>query len=288
VAYLPWLPQLSVQVATTQTLQESFPGFANMMSLGILHAPAFTIGKFIFGILPVSPNLFHLTLLTILAFLSFGFLGSYPTPVYRYNRKKILLISAMLVLPLLLATILATPFPILQPRRVIFLLPFFYLLISYLLFGLTTNQKTQPWSHLLLSVLLITNLYSLFVYFNTPSLQREDWRGSIARVVESVPHHQTLVVFTHLADFSPWRWYAPDNIAVLSLQTRNLTTDEARFNLLVPYLDNYRYIVVFDYLRGIVDPDNLIGERLLDNGFVQWRDVGSVGVGGVNIYVRED
>jgi hypothetical protein len=288
VAYLPWLPQVVNQIKVTRTLQESFPGFANLLSVEVLRAPTLTLGKFIFGILPIEKNWFYLAILIILAGLLFGFLNAYPGAVWRYNRKKLLLLMGMLVCPLLLAVLASVAFPILQARRVIFLLPFFYVFLSYLLFGLETNKKITPWSYLTLSFLLLLNLYGTFIYYNAPSLQRENWRGVITSVNKSVPANQTLVIFPNLADFSPWQWYGSEQVAVLSLQSRNLNENMAALNLLGVYLDNYRYLVVFDYGRGIVDPNDLIGQQLAVRDFALLKDVGDEGVGSVNIYVKEN
>lgn len=296
IIYLPWLPSMYRQIEATQTLQTAFPGFENIIGFSIMRAPALTFGRFVFGMPDISISLFYLLTLAILAIITTLLLFSYSKKDFKLQKNNLALVAFMLLMPALLTWLASLFFPALQPRRVLFLLPFFYLTLSFFLLGIKLNIKLKKkkiaspiYSYLAVLVFLFINGYGVLSYLNNPALQREDWRGVIAEVKKETPQEQTLILFAYNNMLPPWRWYAETTggktYAVLSTQSYNLDLEQGSFANIAPLINNYRFVVVFDYLRALTDQSNLLIETLEDNGYKVWREIDRPGVGRVTIFI---
>lgn len=289
LTFLPWLPTFLQQLAAGQALRLNFPGWENVVSFSTFRAPALTFGKFLFGVLDLEVNLPYLILTAIFLLLVGLILFSHSRQFWRQNQKKIWLWCHFLITPFLLATLVSLFVPVIQPKRVIYLLPFLYLLLSFLILGSRqewTKLKAKNW--LLLLFLIGLNLFSTFSYYQDPTLQREDWRHALATLHYHLPTDRTIAVFAYADAFSPWLWYEQTYLNPFpTLSTGNYDTSQIeRLDQVLLPVFNYDYVIVFDYLRSLTDSQNLLTEFLTDNHYSELKVFEYPNLGFIRIYIK--
>lgn len=305
IAFMAWLPSFLAQLQAGQALRTSFPGWENIVSFSLLKAPALTAGKFLFGIIDLEfisfsrlnsfPFLqlnnfaaswhFLLALLLLLFFLlpiifSRDFVHQQTKPIW-------LFLSQALLLPFALASLVSIWIPLIQPKRVIFLLPFTYLAFSYLIF-----EKRKNWSELTTAhwgaffLILLINLHGCLSYYTQEKLQKEPWREAVANLHQQYSPVDTIVLFSFKDPFAPWRWYEKDNLnkfPTLSTGSYHLADHQQTRQLLLPAA-NYKNIIVFDYLTSLTDPNNYIKEVLHDFGYTESQNYDYNSLGLIRVY----
>jgi hypothetical protein len=287
VAYLAWWPMFWQQLEAGTLLRQTFPGWEEVVSFSILRAPALTFGKFLFGVIDLEVTGVFLLITIVFVGLCLACLGKSGWLSKTANRSKIYLWFYFLILPFLLASIVSLVVPVIQPKRVIFLLPFAYLLLSFLIFGPRDN-----WSHLgvrnwsLLLLVLALNLYGTFSYYTKADYQRENWRHAVATLHQDYNPSQTLVMFAYPAPFSPWSWYEAGygqtfpTLATGTYDTKTLGEIEATLS---PAF-GYNQVIVFDYLRSLTDSNNQIPTTLINNNFVETKIYDYKNLGFIRVY----
>lgn len=307
IAFLAWLPSFLGQLQAGQALRENFPGWENIVSFSLLKAPALTFGKFLFGVIDLefisfsrldtfpflqlnnfaSSWYFLLVILLLLFFLlpiilKRNFSGKSAKPIWLF------LIQALL-LPFALASLVSLWIPLIQPKRVIFLLPFVYLALSFLIF-----EKRKNWSELTIShwgafiLVLLVNLYGCFSYYTQGKLQKEPWREAIANLHEKYRTEDTIALFAFQDPFAPWRWYEKsefNKFSTLATGSYYLANREQVRQLLLP-VANYQQVITFDYLTSLTDPHNYLKEVLHDFGYTEKQNYDYNNLGFIRIYQR--
>ncbi|MDO5561556.1 MAG: hypothetical protein Q4G02_02160 [bacterium] len=289
IAFLPWLPSFLGQLQAGQALRASFPGWENVVSFSLWRAPTLTFGKFLFGVINLDINFSFIAITLIFCALSLIILFSQRRQFWRQHRQKLSLWFYFLILPFLLASLISIFVPVIQPKRVIYLLPFLYLLLSFLILG-TRDQWSKlnftNWS--LLILILAINLFSTFTYYTEPNLQRENWRHALNTLHQDYQTTDTLAVFTYEEPFSPWRWYEQkNNDQFPTLSTGNYDTSQLEnLNIVLSPIGNYQNIIVFDYLRSLTDQENLLPKYLTNLGYTETRIYDYPNLGFIRIYSR--
>lgn len=273
LGFLPWLSKLYAQFQASQLVQLSLPGWKNVVGVSQFKVLALTWGKFIFGVLDIEPNLwFVLSSFLILLPLIYLLLNAIKPKIQSKSslEQTLFLLLTWTVLPLLLAWLVSFFIPILQPKRVLYLLPGFYLLINYLI---SKSLQPRKLSHVIacgiLAVsLLFINLFSTYHYWQNPKLQREDWRGLIKELLVKYPDiTQTKVIFAYQAPFSPWEWYDPKFEAV-SLGSLSINAVLNPVDLLQSVFTTHR-VITFDYLTDLSDPKRQVLAIINQHGYKQ-------------------
>lgn len=281
IAFMPWLPVFFNQLRAGQLLQIQLPGWKNIVGFDQVKSLGLIVSKFVFGVVHVEINLFF----GIVMFaLTTGFIYLFVRYKFVITSKKFWLVCFWLLLPIFLAWLISFFIPILQPKRVLFCLPALYLFIAGLIFP--TKEKIPAWQYLLFALLLSINIFSTVSYYLVPKYQREDWRSLHEEITTKYPH-SSIVVFSFPEAFAPWRWY--DNgvypvFATGTLSMKNMS-DLSSFKKLT----EYRYVLVFDYLRDLTDPGNSILTQLQKYGY---QEVGEITpktqLGFVRVYARKE
>jgi hypothetical protein len=297
-AFLPWLKMFLAQLHAGQSLRTDLPGWEKIVSFDQIKSLALTGTKFTFGVI-------HLDLNT--GFFVFAFVGSViflpliMSFILSLRQKKppeLALILTWLCLPILLAWIVSFFIPILQPKRVLFCLPAFYLFISYLILQplqyLKKNEKQtsflqlQTYAASILAVLLFItlNLLTSLQYYTMPRYQREDWRGMHQLILDQYPT-STVALFAFPEAFAPWRWYDDGSYPVIT--TGVLTTDSSENLNALKKVTDYQTVLVFDYLRDLTDPQHKIDAQLQEYGYKEVNQITpKTGLGIVRVYQRKD
>ena len=287
--FAPWLPMFFQQLNAGQQVRVDLPGWETVVSLPQAKVLFLVPMKFIFGILNIELNWVYL-LLTMAVLVSLVLAWhKYPTKWQRFWQKffkpkkngrwQLLL---LFIAPLVLSWLISFVVPVVRPKRLLYLMPFFYLLASL---PLASKQVPKKIAWLPVVLLLGINLYGTTQYWNSPQLQRENWRDLKQEMVETLPQQETLAIMVFDEPFAPWRWYQPESVPTLVVSSSELN-EANELNALLRVVNDYRYVLVFDYLRDLSDPNNLLEPAIESFGFQGIGVFDYPNIGFVRIYSR--
>ena len=295
LAFAPWLPMFLKQLQAGQHLRTEIPGWETVVSIPQLKALALVPLKFIFGVLNIELSWPFLLSLLIIALLCVKLFWVSPKFLWKNlikNFKKLpKLLQKMsptietwtlLLMPLLTSWLISFIVPVVRPKRLLFLLPFFFMIFAS---WLKTKKLTKIADYLLITLLVI-NLWGVVSYWQDKSLQRENWRELKSEIIINFPKSETIVLMSFDEPFAPWRWYQPD-YPTLVTGKRHVNDVEDLKTTLKPAFDK-KYVLVFDYLRTLTDPEDKTLETLTDFGFVGRGVIDYPGIGFVRIYTRSN
>lgn len=281
LGFLPWLPMFVTQFQTSQLLRLKTQGWDQVVSYTQVKTLPLVLGKFLFGVIDLEVNLFFVGFIM--------FISSLLVFLFIKNRQKIFSqkkdvypLLFWFVIPLITAWIVSFWVPIIQPKRVLFLLPPFLLLIVWFIDRAEISFKQKM---LILGIFVSLNLFGTFQYWTNVVYQREDWRGLIATIDHTFSPANTAVIFGFDEPFSPWRWYSHQPFSTFTTGTATLTTMEEVQGSLEPILQ-YQIILVFDYLRDLTDPHRYIEQWLEQYDYTQVGALDRPNIGFVRIYQR--
>lgn len=290
LAFLPWLPSFIDQLNAGQMLRLSLPGWETVVSTPQIKALALVGGKFLFGVSDITPNP-RLIMITMIFFGLVGICGFWfqrivasqanaisdqPTVSRTGLAQTWLLLLIAFLLPLLSAWLVSFIVPVLQPKRVLYLLPFWYLGLSLLITIVLSSYQSwrvKIWPALLLGLLLIFNLGSTSLYWFDPTLQRENWRRAWLDINQTYGDN-TPKLFLFDGPFASWAWY--DRQLSLPTSTNDFsfigvrTADQTQATSLVESASNHftqPIIIYFDYLTDLTDPNRLVLAELALQGY---------------------
>jgi len=280
--FLPLIPIFIRQLQIGGIVQTALPGWSEAVSIPQIKALPLVIGKFLFGVIDLNVTLPFIALSGIFLFL---FLNLWLNNYLKQSLESKIWLQILifwLIIPLLSAWLVSFIVPVIRPKRLLLLLPGFYLSIS----GLITTSHTKL-KYAFLVLLVSVNIYGTFAYLNQRQLQREDWRGLISALENRYlePSNQvptTAAVFSFPGPFPPWTWYAQPDFATISTGTLSVHQLE-NFNNFLAGAKQYQTLLVFDYLQDLTDPHRLLLTKLEEEGFAQHELFAYPGIG----FVRE-
>ncbi len=279
LSFLPWLPKFFEQLQAGQDLRLSMPGWDQVVSLPQLKTAMMMPLKFVFGISDLQVNFMQI-LFAVAVFLPLAY---FLYAAIKNKNKKLKFFFYLLFLPLLISWLISFFVPVLQAKRVLFLLPLFALFEALLI---KTYEKAHPYlAKILLFAIIFINLSSTWAYWKKPNLQRENWRSLSMEISKKFPKESTAVVFSFNAPFAPWVFYDQNNFKTFStgVYYANKLENPAE---LFKNLSDYRYVLIFDYLRDLTDPDDIILKTVQDLGFTPAGVLDYPNIGFVRIYAR--
>lgn len=272
--FLPWMPSFFNQLTVGRGLTSALPGWSDAVSTPLVKSLPLVFAKFMLGRVSFDDKIFYAAL--VMGLLILFVYTTYKA--YRSNKTIVLKIGLLGGLPILLAFLVSMLLPILAPQRVLFSLPFLYILIAL---GATALKKYY-W--LPVTLLLVINLHSLYLYNTNPRFQREQWRQAIS-FVEETRTSRSLAVFVFPDAFAPWQWYSRDVVNSVSVAShfvvKEVDLDSYRLRLLSA--DKLYY---FHYLTDLTDPKKLVPSFLQRLGFYEISIRDFPGVGFVTIYEK--
>lgn len=291
LAFLPWLPNFLQQLQVGGDVRQQLPGWDRVVSLTPEKSLFLTVGKFIFGLAKIDAT--PLIFLSVIALLLVGLVLIRDVVVVveiftKFKSKlkidqKLLTLAIAFFSPLLLAWLISFFVPILSPKRVLYILPFFYLFIASLLHFLP--RKKAPM--VLIGILLIINLATTAQYYFDRQIQREDWRGLHTEIITRFGERRAIAVFSHPDVFAPWRWYDNGKFPTLATGTLSVSQVPDPRALFKP-INNYQYVLVFDYLRSLSDPENLIIKEVTAYGFSEIEVIDRPNIGFVRVFAKPE
>ncbi len=301
--FAPWIPSFLGQLQAGQQLRSDLPGWDQVVSTDQLKSVPLAMGKFLFGVVDLQLNLSYLGIgaIVIGTFMVLSWQIWHQYKVKKLESATKTLISAIVVMfwwivvPIVLAWLVSFKIPVIQPKRILFVLPALYCVGVIIATEVKSRWLKFSLGHLALLSLLLINVWSLSEYYRQPVYQRENWREIHNQLVPLYPPDKTLAVFAFPAPFAGWQWYDQDTYPSLSLgYLTEPTTDSFIMgaeaidvtNKLKTANETYQYILVFEYLEPLADPARTVKASLYGLG---WREMGSVnqpGVGFVRIYAK--
>jgi len=287
LGFLPWLPTFFRQLSAGEMVRSDLPGWDQVVSLTPLKAIPLVVAKFIFGNLDVEPNLF---------FIIFGALIIIPILILLFSKFKklahqekynLLFILAWLILPLLTSWLVSFYVPVVSAKRLLFLLPAFYILVAYLINNFLKNTKKI---HFALAITLIIaifsiNLISTISYYTNPLMQRENWKGLYQEVSETYSPASSIFIYSFDNEFAPMKWYNTKNYPSISTGKLSISKVGDLANTLKRVVE-YENVLVFDYLRDLSDPDKKIEKELTNFGFKEVGVLDYPNIGFVRIFTK--
>ncbi len=291
VLFAPWLPSFLTQLQVGTLLRTQLPGWDQVVSIPQLKVLPLTAATFVYGELNFDLNL----LLIGSAIIALGLITLTGYYLYRLRlfTRQLMILFIWLIVPILTAWIVSFWVPVLQPKRVLFSLPAFYLLIVTTVLMISEKLARQPALRQvrlivtgLIGWLLLINIFALNQYWTSPNLQRENWRELISQITTDYPSGAA-ALFGFNAPFAPWVWYAPASFPAYTPNTLFITAETDLSSTLKP-LNDYHYVVLFDYLRDLTDPDRRLEFHLETHDFKPVSLIDQPRIGFVRIYARPE
>ncbi|MBU0974090.1 glycosyltransferase family 39 protein [Patescibacteria group bacterium] len=287
LGFLPWLPTFFKQLDAGEMVRVNLPGWDKVVSLTPLKAIPLVVAKFIFGNLDVEPNQF---------FIIFGAMVIIPILVLLFvkfkkltNKKKynLLFTLAWLILPLISSWLVSFYIPVIRAKRLLFLLPAFYILAAYLIDNFLKNTKKINFA---LAILLMLSIFSINIisttfYYTNPSIQRENWKGLYQEISETFSPANTVFIYSFTDKFAPIKWYDTKNYPAISTGELLISKVDDLANTLKRVVE-YENVLVFDYLRDLSDPDRKIEKELANFGFKEIGALDYPNIGFVRIFIK--
>jgi 4-amino-4-deoxy-L-arabinose transferase-like glycosyltransferase len=271
-----WFLGFREQLAVGNDLRSTLPGWDQVVSLPQAKAFFLTLGKFVSGRLPLDLSVRHTVLVGIplALLLAGGSLSGWK------NRSSVFMAAALIFcLPLMLTWIFSFFIPVLEPKRVLYLLPWLFLLVGVV----STRWR---WSWIVGAVWLGIQVFGLLRYWQDPLLQREPWREAVQLVEQNYQSENSVVVFGFDGPFAPWRWYQQEGFPTINTGRDPLDTQEEALDALEG-VERYENVVLFDYLRDLTDPHREIEQILVQKGFREIAVWDFPNIGFVRLFYRE-
>lgn len=283
--FLPWLPKFFEQLAVGTQLQTQLPGWSQVVSIPQLKVLPLVYGKFLFGVLNIEPTSFWF----IMPVLGIGTCAVIIllTKLTETQIKAICKTILWLVVPVVVAWLVSFVVPVLRPKRVLFTLPAFYMLIAALsVWGIESKKKLNQYAGWgMLGITLLVQVVSLTGYWANPQFQRENWKDAIATLEAVYPKGDTLVISAFPDSFAPWRWYSSGEFDTLPTGTYVAHSEFDYVTFLKPVTE-YQYVILFDYLRDLTDPENKLPQEIQSYGLKEAELYDYSSIGFIRVYAQ--
>lgn len=282
LAFAPWLPYLYEQLQVGSGVRENLPGWDAVVSITQLKAPVLVGLKMIFGVVLIDFNAYFVIGSTGVLALTAYLLWQH-TKKNSKQKSNILLWLTWLIIPLLASWLVSFVIPVVRPKRLLWLWPVWYLVLAEI--------SNVPWRKgkniagaILLTVVVFLNTAGLYAYYTEPILQRENWRKLHATITTQYPS-DTVVVMSFPDAFAPWSWYDDGSYPVIT--TGELYAENADLTQKLKPVVEYSYVLVFDYLRDLTDPNRRIDTTLNEFGFTEIGAIDTPNIGFVRIFTTK-
>ncbi|MCA9368951.1 glycosyltransferase family 39 protein [Candidatus Woesebacteria bacterium] len=287
ILYLPWIPTFLRQLAEGRNVQASLPGWSDVVSIPQLKALPLTVGKFIYGVLYIDPTPFFFLTGVVVTSLSLYITKKYldHTPLKKALRHTAVIIT-WFVLPLAVAWLVSFIVPVVRPKRMLIIQPAFYMAFAYAIEWAITQKKKilARCGYVLLTTLVLISIVSLTGYYTNPVLQRENWKDLSTNILTRYPN-DAVVVFSWVEPFAPWRWYVSSTYPTFSTESLTIETSPD-LDMRLKEVAEYQYVLVFDHLRTLTDPHDVLLDRVQDFGYAQIDLFEYPGIGFVRVFAR--
>ncbi len=258
MAWIPWIPTFVAQLQTGTGLAADSTVWSQIVSYPWYKSVPLTFFKFLIGRIPFSASIPNMMMYAIMGIIAIrGIIVTKHYPAWK-------VVGMLIGVPILISFMLSFFVPILDPKRVLYSLPFLYMLIA-------ASIPDKPKGAFILVILLMINMSGLAQYGQNPDVQREPWRDAISTITHEI-YQSDQVVFAFPQAFAPWLWYADSTIPTMTMPIEQPLTEN-------------RYIV-FDYLMDMTDPHRQIYAALQDSGYYEASFLQYPGIGKIRFFSK--
>lgn len=276
LGFLPWVPHFLFQLKVGRTLQDTLPGWSAVVSTPQWKALPLVLLKFFGGGLKIDMSLQDIVYFGV----PVVFLG------YLVWRSRHTLSRALFFwfgLSVFLAWLVSFIVPVLAPKRVLFVLPAFFLLITQAIL----SQKQKMMRYVGITLCLVYQGIGLVSYWTLPYMQREGWKDSIASIRQQYSAGTSIAVFGFTEPFAPWIFYERNqNIRFPTASFSSFPLVQKEVERSLATLESYKTVLVFNYLRDLTDPSHLIESWVESQGFEQKTIIQTKNIGFIRVYER--
>ncbi|QQG47103.1 MAG: glycosyltransferase family 39 protein [Candidatus Woesebacteria bacterium] len=238
-----WFPYFSKQLSGGLKVASSSPLWVSILGGFSFKEILLIPTKFIIGRIS---SIYVLPALPIIGYLFYKSTKSF---------QKTKLFFLWLFIPLFVSILISIKIPVLNYFRFLFILPAFYLIISFGLMNIDKKLQKK-----LLIIIILVNIAASFIYLRNSKYQREDWKDL------STFLNNSSVVFPSKSQREALLYYNPNANIV---EPQNLNT-------------NYKELYLMRYVVDITDPKDLVRERIENlnykktgeydfNGVIVWK-----------------
>lgn len=273
-----WFPVFKVQVDSGRWLVATLPAWKQVAGGATFKQAALTWMKFVLGRISLKDKLFYYFLVSF---------ASIPVLLASFkalkDRKKLMLIWFWLFIPLILGFATSFWFPAFIYFRFVFVVPAFYLLISW-----GTGQVKGDKARLILgALLLLVNVVGWLIYISDPYQQREQWREAV-EFIEGRGEEQDVVVFEYPEPFAPYRWYAKGKVEAIGVTNSISADSEITIVKTKEAILTKEGVYYFEYLRDLSDPQRVVEATLGGSGFIAKSVIDFFpGIGQITYWIRK-
>lgn len=267
---LPWLIFIPQQLGGGLSTAANSPAWAKVVGAPQATSLILTFVKFTIGRISIDNNLYYAIIFAPIAiFVSILFLISN----LRMSSQRSF-IWYWFLLPIIFAFGVSFIVPIYAYFRLIFVLPAFYIIWACAI-------NTVNWPRLvriLLMLALVINLGATVIYLENPKFQRENWKGAVSYVKNNLKP-KTVVLFEADYPAGPFDYYNKTGIeAYGALSNFNARSEDVEKKV-KDYTKDKDKVFLFQYLSGITDPQGLVFQELVNQGFKNTKTTDFNGVG---------
>jgi len=272
-----WLPTFIVQAERGNWLLQTWPAWKNVAGGATLKQLLLVWMKFVFGRISLSNRLLYYSLVVMTSIPVFlSLINS-----WKDRNKNVVRVWLWLIIPLLLGFLVSFNFPAFIYFRFVYVVPAFYLLISW---GIEKIKNIRVKRVLFLGI-LTSNILSWFIYITNVNQQREQWREA-TMFVEKNAKSDEIVIFEFPEPFAPYRWYSKNLVQVKGI-TNSISVDpEKTSEITSKAIETKSGIYYFEYLRELSDPKDIVRKTLVEKGFIKKDVYNFQGVGFIEYYVK--
>lgn len=192
--FIPWLPQFWLQFHTGANIDQTLPGWRNILTLSPIKAIPEIFFKFVAGRINMIPRL------TYAIYIAFVLMITFVSLVVARGNK---LLWIWLGLPIILSLAISFWIPQTQPFRLIYCLPALLIILA---------QACKRFPKLFITLFVYITITGNVLYFTRERLQREQWRQAIT----FLRGQKTDVMLRANFRWVPFDWYAPELPIVLT------------------------------------------------------------------------
>ncbi len=272
-----WLPTLGIQSQGGKWLLSVLPSWREVAGGATLKQFILLWSKFVFGRISLLNKTYYLLLVGLASIPAV--LGIVRSMV---SFKKLKIIFLWFFVPLVLGFLASFLFPAFIYFRYIFILPAFYILVTFGLFSL----KNRFLKYGLIFFVLSLNLMGTIIYYKDINQQREMWRQAVS-FLEGNAKEKDIVVFDYPEPFVPYRWYARNKVTALGVADSISVNPALTSKKTKEAIKGKNGIYYFEYLVDLTDPGRIVEKTLGEEGFKVSKVYGDfVGVGQIKYFVR--
>lgn len=288
IGFAPWVPSFLGQLNAGQQLRVDLPGWDQVVSTTQLKALPLAFGKFLFGVVDLELNWQYavptLAVVTLAGWLKLKAWHHFKQ-LSQETKSALLIFSWWVMVPLVLAWLVSFKIPVIQPKRILFVLPALYGFMVVLATELRQKIQLNVGS-VLLTLLLGINIWGLTQYWTQPQYQRENWRLVHRQLLSRYPSEESVAVFSFGGPFAGWQWYDKNQTPSLSLGYLSKPKAVDVTDKLKHLNETANYVFVFEYLETLTDPRLELKQGLQSLGWKEIDAVSAPGVGFVRVYAK--